>query len=327
MFKNNKYTRIYFNIINRAKVQKRIKSKNVYYEKHHIIPKCLNGTDDKENLILLTSREHYLCHWLLCKMHDDRKLLFAFSQFQRKFLPYDRILSSKQYEIAKLYAIKALKTPSSEKFKEKLKKANLGKQLSIDTKVKISMAKKGIKISEETKKKISNTMKKLGITPPVNDGNSFLGKHHTEQTKQILSEKAKIRWNNNKEKYKNSIANRDLSFITDEYRQKKREQSKKLWEDGIISRDLSGKNNPMYGKTQSDETRKKISIKNKGKLAGNKNPMFGKKRTKEVKAALSKFRTGSCWMYNDELKKSIQVQKDKIIEYMIDGWDRGRKKY
>ena len=38
-----------------------------YYEKHHIIPRCLNGSNDKDNLVLLTAREHYLCHWLLWK--------------------------------------------------------------------------------------------------------------------------------------------------------------------------------------------------------------------------------------------------------------------
>lgn len=46
------------------------KSKAEYYEKHHILPKSLGGTDDEDNLVLLTSREHFLCHYLLVKMYE-----------------------------------------------------------------------------------------------------------------------------------------------------------------------------------------------------------------------------------------------------------------
>lgn len=92
-------------------------------------------------------------------------------------------------------------------------------------------------------------------------------------------------------------------------------------------RDLSGQNNPMFGKTHSEETRKKIGKANKGKLAGSNNPMFGKSRSKKVKEALSKFRTGSIWMHNDELKQCKQVPKDQVITYQIDGWTRGRRHY
>ena len=48
----------------------RYKTKTNYYEKHHIIPHSLNGSDEKKNLVLLTAKEHYLCHWLLVKRFD-----------------------------------------------------------------------------------------------------------------------------------------------------------------------------------------------------------------------------------------------------------------
>ena len=38
----------------------------------------------------------------------------------------------------------------------------------------------------------------------------------------------------------------------------------------------TGANNPMFGKTQSNETKRKIGEANKGKLLGEKNPFFGK---------------------------------------------------
>jgi len=54
------YQKIYDQIIERAKNRKL----EGYKEKHHIIPKCLGGPDNKENLVELTAREHFLCHLL-----------------------------------------------------------------------------------------------------------------------------------------------------------------------------------------------------------------------------------------------------------------------
>ena len=70
---------IYNSIIQKAKSEDRKKGKGMYYERHHIIPKCLGGKDIKENLILLTAKEHYLCHKLLCEIYPENdKLAFAF---------------------------------------------------------------------------------------------------------------------------------------------------------------------------------------------------------------------------------------------------------
>lgn len=59
---HNKYKKWYFNIINN-----RLKNPKLdeYTESHHIVPRCLGGTDEKSNLVELTAREHYICHLLL----------------------------------------------------------------------------------------------------------------------------------------------------------------------------------------------------------------------------------------------------------------------
>lgn len=68
------YEKIYTQIIENAK--KRTLSE--YGEWHHILPKCLGGKNKKENLILLTAREHYICHQLLIKIYpNNSKLLYA----------------------------------------------------------------------------------------------------------------------------------------------------------------------------------------------------------------------------------------------------------
>ncbi len=59
------YKQIYDNLITRSKSR----VIECYSEKHHIIPKCLNGTDDVENLAILTGREHFIAHLLLAKIH------------------------------------------------------------------------------------------------------------------------------------------------------------------------------------------------------------------------------------------------------------------
>ena len=35
-----------------------------YYERHHIQPRCLNGSDEEDNLIDLYAREHFIAHKL-----------------------------------------------------------------------------------------------------------------------------------------------------------------------------------------------------------------------------------------------------------------------
>ena len=57
------YEKIYYSIINKAKNR----MLNEYMEKHHIVPRSLGGNNKKENIVSLTAREHFICHWLLWK--------------------------------------------------------------------------------------------------------------------------------------------------------------------------------------------------------------------------------------------------------------------
>lgn len=47
-----------------------------YGEKHHILPKCLGGTDHNVNLVRLPARVHFVAHLLLAKIYGDN-LVFA----------------------------------------------------------------------------------------------------------------------------------------------------------------------------------------------------------------------------------------------------------
>lgn len=53
-----------------------------YSEKHHILPRCLGGTNDPENLIRLTAGDHFFAHLLLAKIHGG-KLWYALNAMVR----------------------------------------------------------------------------------------------------------------------------------------------------------------------------------------------------------------------------------------------------
>lgn len=49
-------------------------------EAHHVVPRCLGGTNAKSNIVVLTLDEHFRCHYLLCKMYpENSKILAAFN--------------------------------------------------------------------------------------------------------------------------------------------------------------------------------------------------------------------------------------------------------
>ena len=72
-----KYVKHYNLLIDSRLKLNRDKSSD-YFEIHHIIPKCLGGTNDQTNLVLLTPEEHFIAHLLLTKIYpDNHSIVFA----------------------------------------------------------------------------------------------------------------------------------------------------------------------------------------------------------------------------------------------------------
>ena len=100
------YQKVYNQIIESAK-SRGLNKKLLegYFEKHHIIPRCLKGSNEKCNLVLLTAREHYLCHWLLWKSNKENGSLFlAYHKMvyqKRAYQERNFKIGSRQYEILK----------------------------------------------------------------------------------------------------------------------------------------------------------------------------------------------------------------------------------
>lgn len=183
----NKYTRLYYQIVDRAR------SRNIegYSENHHIIPRSLGGTNQKENLVKLTGREHFICHWLLTKMTEGiprGKMSFAlnsmmnrFNKNMERYVPSSRVYESLRKQlsdahkqlgrspehkaaISAAHTGKIVSTETRQKMSES-SKLNLGggavkgSTRSDDTKQKISQARKGIVFSDEHRKKLSEAAK------------------------------------------------------------------------------------------------------------------------------------------------------------------------
>lgn len=67
------YSKVYDNLIYNAKNR----TLDGCIERHHIVPRCLGGTDDPDNIVCLTPEEHYVAHQLLIKIYNDVRLVYA----------------------------------------------------------------------------------------------------------------------------------------------------------------------------------------------------------------------------------------------------------
>jgi hypothetical protein len=169
----NKYITWYTAITDRARTRKL----EGYTERHHVIPKSLNGSDDKNNLVDLTAREHFICHWLLTKMYTGEakaKMVYALNGMKRngKFTQrYETLITSRVYEsLKKEFSIVHSATmkgrdpwnrgiPITEEQREKNRIAATGKKRSAEAIAKAVAKQLGQKRSEETKLKMSLSAK------------------------------------------------------------------------------------------------------------------------------------------------------------------------
>jgi hypothetical protein len=105
------YRKNYYDYIAYVKTLNRKKEDGEYYEEHHILPYSLGGDNSKENLVLLTAREHYLAHYLLVKIttgQDRKKMIWAFHRMQYSDASRKgkRITNSRLYELVRKNYIK-----------------------------------------------------------------------------------------------------------------------------------------------------------------------------------------------------------------------------
>jgi len=244
------YEKIYFKIIDKANLENRKKGGSVHYEKHHIKPRSLfkELEKDNNNIVLLTPKEHFICHMLLERIYDCRQMKYA---IWRMCNDKTYKVSSRYYE----YVKNKIVTESS--------RLNKGRKLSEEHKRKISLGLSGRTHSEEVKAKMRNSYdpskhivsdelrKKLS----ENATKRFKGIKKSDEFRKHLSE---IMSGSGNTMY--GKCNKD--FMTEEaYEQYRKNLSKSL-----------------KGHIVTDETRKKIGEKTKSRSQGGMNPMAKKVR-------------------------------------------------
>lgn len=167
VFTVNKYTRIYYILIERAK--SRTILKETYTEKHHIIPRSLGGNNSNDNIAVLTAKEHYICHLLLIRMtagSNKTKMRYAAYKLTLKNAHQQQRykVTGKQYQYLKEQMAIAnsertgpnLGKSMSQKTKDKISNSLKGRSTGPKTaehRRKISLSKTGLKQSQETKDK------------------------------------------------------------------------------------------------------------------------------------------------------------------------------
>lgn len=260
MFNDSKYTKVYYSIIHRALSR----SLDGYVERHHIIPKSLGGTDDTDNIVKLTPKEHFICHRLLTKMvidfqhkikmHNAVWMMQSTSSNQKRYQ-----ISSNTYQVLKENIANAYRNnPNHRSIESRQKQSNtlkgrtweerFGIERADALKKKCSDSKRGKSRSQETKQKLrkANLGKKLNHPSPLKGrttsdavkqkiSNSLKGRSGrmvSEETKQKISESntGKIRSEESKSKQSASAKGKSKS---PEHRAKLSEAAKRRWAKSI----------------------------------------------------------------------------------------------
>lgn len=197
-FNDTKYTRMYYQIIDRAMTRNLPDS---YFEKHHIIPSSVGGLNVVENLVHLTGREHFICHWLLTKMTSGKaksSMVYALSMMRCISLNHEARYSSPI--TARVYESLKGQRIVSDETKAKMVKAsigrNVGRKASVESRLARSEARKGYVHSAETKKKIGAAHKGKVVSDETKEKIKEARRRQviSEETKKKMSETHKRRW-------------------------------------------------------------------------------------------------------------------------------------
>jgi hypothetical protein len=153
----SKYIKLYYDIIYKAKSENRVKYEGIYYENHHILPKSIykRYSKTKWNLVLLTAKEHFICHKLLYKHYETigdiknyNKMIFAMNRMCNGNSGMTKIIKSSEFEKLRI------------KFSKVMSERRKNFKHSTETIEKLRVASLGKKFTEESKEKMSESQKK-----------------------------------------------------------------------------------------------------------------------------------------------------------------------
>lgn len=253
LYLDNKYTAIYWRLIAKARAACRRKNKQVYYENHHIIPKSLGGDNGTNNLVLLTAKEHYLCHLLLVKMTSGKPLYRMKSALDR--LQTANISKGLLRQTARRYA----------RDRERcVRRGHEHPMFGVPSPQTATRNKQrtGWKHTSETRQRMAETRK----GKHKGQDNPMFGKRLSEKTKQIISEK--LSGSNNPmygKKHTNATKAKTSGKNHWLFGKKHTDESRRKMSDALKGK-LVGELNGMFGKHHSEESKRHKSEAMKGRI-------------------------------------------------------------
>ena len=185
-FVNNKYTRCYFNLIEK----RRTINFTGYGEKHHVVPRSLGGNNEASNIVKLTAREHAICHLLLMRMTEGKakiSMIYAANMMLR----LKGKISSRSYEkVKKEFSNVRRGIKLSDETKRRIADAQRGTKRTEETKFKMSVSHKGYRHSAEAKlqMRLSHTGVSLSEETKAKMSQSRTGVKHSDERKLAMSE-------------------------------------------------------------------------------------------------------------------------------------------
>lgn len=210
-------------------------------ETHHIVPKCLGGGDEPENLVTLTPEEHYLAHLLLTKIYPTESKVWYAANMMRS-----RVRNNKEYGWFKRAFIAQMK--QDRKFQPRTQESIEKQKETIRQKYEMGYISPlaGTTISEEHKQKISKG--NIGKKIPTRSRSSLEGyviRYGEKEGRKRYKE-------DSKKKASNSLKSFIARFGEEEGKKRYTERKQKL------SNERKGKNNPFYGKKHDDSTKERL---------------------------------------------------------------------
>lgn len=242
LIENQKYRSCYEKLVNRAKER----TLEGYSERHHIIPRCLKGNNEEENLVYLTAREHYIAHqilvilfpkvyrlayaaqlmtvdalgnrvdnrmygWLRERLSEAQKNRVYSEETRRNMSngQKNRILTLEQKERMMIGLRKGWETPITSEQRAKMSASMKGRKLSPEHIEKMRIINTGRKASEETRAKMRGRV--CSEETRAKQIVSATGRKHTEESKAKIAENNIRRGVSKETKAKMSEVHRNMS--------------------------------------------------------------------------------------------------------------------
>jgi hypothetical protein len=250
-----------------------------YHERHHILPKCMGGHNEKENLIDLYAREHFEAHRLLALQNpENESLVYAWHMMSTKKdndqKQYN--ITADEYEEAKIAFSKinsGENHPNFGKHHTEEEKYNLSKRMSGKNNPMYGVHRYGTDSpmygkfhTKEAKQKMSDAQKERFENP---ENHPRYGRHLTQETKYKISVSVKEAMRNEEvleklRKPRPSIQGENNPNYGKSPQERMDEGAYQRWLENLRANILRGENHPLYG-------------------IHRESPMLGKHHTEEAK--------------------------------------------